>query len=107
MWVQMCGGEIQTDEHPNFSVKNKSVPHCQSHIPNGLAWDRTNLCGTYSYITDFDIPYVSDVIHERINKHHNKVEAHPNPLSEPILQPVNTGRLKRSWPLELRKRHLR
>jgi hypothetical protein len=30
--------------------------------------------------TDFNIPYVSDVINERINKHHNKLEAHPNPL---------------------------
>jgi hypothetical protein len=30
--------------------------------------------------TDFNIPYASDVIHERINKHHIKLEAHPNPL---------------------------
>jgi len=44
--------------------------------------------------TDFNIPYVSDVIHERINKHHNKLEAHPIPLLEPPLQPVNTRRLK-------------
>jgi len=29
---------------------------------------------------DFNSPYVNDVIHERINKHHNKLEAHPNPL---------------------------
>ena len=40
--------------------------------------------------TDFNIPYVNDVIHERINKHHNKLEVHPNPLLEPLLQPVNT-----------------
>ena len=30
--------------------------------------------------TDFNIPYVSDVTNERTNKHHNKPEAHPNPL---------------------------
>jgi len=30
--------------------------------------------------TDFNNPYVSDVINEIINKHHNKLEAHPNPL---------------------------
>jgi hypothetical protein len=47
------------------------------------------------------IPYVSDVIHERINKHHNKLEAHPNSLLEPLLQPINTRRLKRRWPLGL------
>ena len=41
-----------------------------------------------------------DVIHERINKHHNKLEAHPNPPLEPLLQRVNTRRLKRCWPLD-------
>jgi len=51
--------------------------------------------------TDFNIPYVSDVIHERINKHHNKPEAHPNPLLQPLLQPVNTRRLNGCWPLDL------
>jgi len=51
--------------------------------------------------TEFNIPYVSDVIHERINKHHNKLEAHSNPLWEPLLQSINTRRLKRCWPLDL------
>ena len=49
--------------------------------------------------TDCNIPYVSDVIDERINKHHNKLEAHPNPLLEPLLQTINTRRLKGCWPL--------
>jgi DNA polymerase III sliding clamp (beta) subunit (PCNA family) len=44
--------------------------------------------------TDFNFPYVSDVIHERTNKHHIKLEAHPNPLLEPLLQPVNNRILK-------------
>jgi len=43
--------------------------------------------------TDSNIPYVSDVIHERINKHHIILEAHPNPVLEPLLQSVNTRRL--------------
>jgi len=51
--------------------------------------------------TDFNIPYVSDVIHERINKYHNKPEAHPKPLLQPLLQPVNSRRLNRCWPLDL------
>ena len=47
--------------------------------------------------TDFNSPYVSDVIYvyERINKHPNNLEAHPNPLLQPLLQPINTRRLKR------------
>ena len=44
--------------------------------------------------TDFNIPYISDVIHEGINKHHNNLEAHPNPLLELLLQSMNTRRLK-------------
>ena len=51
--------------------------------------------------TDFNVPYVSDVIHEIINKHHNKPEAHPNPLLQQPLQPVNSSRLNRCWPLDL------
>ena len=51
--------------------------------------------------TDFNIPYLSDVIRERINNNHNKLEAHPSPLLEPVLQTINTRRLKRCWPLDL------
>jgi len=42
---------------------------------------------------------VNDVIHERINKHHNNLEAHPNPLLQPLLEPLNTRRPRRCWPL--------
>ena len=51
--------------------------------------------------TNINTPYVSDVIQERINKHHKNLAAHPNPLLEPLLQTINTGRLKRCWPLDL------
>jgi len=47
--------------------------------------------------TDFNISYVSDVVHERIIKNHNNLEAHPNPLLEPLIQPINTRRLKSCW----------
>jgi len=43
--------------------------------------------------TDFNIPYVSDVILEKINKHHSELEAYPNPLLESLLQTANTRRL--------------
>ena len=54
--------------------------------------------------TEFNIPYVSDVIHERINKHRNTLEEHPYPLLQPLLQPINSGRPKRCWPLTFRHR---
>jgi hypothetical protein len=56
----------------------------QSKIFRAIAnapWFVTN----HTLHTDFNIPYVSDVIHERINKRHNKLEAHPSPLLEPLL----------------------
>jgi hypothetical protein len=37
--------------------------------------------------TDLNIPYVSEVINERINKHLNKPESHPNPPVETLKQP--------------------
>jgi hypothetical protein len=33
---------------------------------------------------DLNIPYVSEVINERIDKHFNKLESHPNPLVESL-----------------------
>ena len=56
--------------------------------------------------TDINIPYVSDVIHDRINKHHNKLEAHPSALLEPLPQPINTKRLKTMLAFRL-SRHVR
>jgi hypothetical protein len=72
----------------------------QSKILRAMAnapWYVTN----HTVYTDFNIPYVSDVVHERINKHHNNLEAHPNPLLEPLQQLINTMRLKRCWRLDL------
>ena len=37
--------------------------------------------------TDLQIPYVSTVIHKRINKHRIALAFHPNPLVEPMLHP--------------------
>jgi hypothetical protein len=47
----------------------------------------------HTLCTDFNIPYVSDVIHERIDKYHNKLEDNPIPLLEPLLQPINTKKM--------------
>ena len=51
--------------------------------------------------TDLNIPYVSDVINERINKHLSKLESHPNPLVETLKQPTRNRRLKRRWTSDL------
>jgi len=51
--------------------------------------------------TDLNIPYVSDVINERINKHLSKLESHPNPLVGTLKQPTRNRRLKRRWTSDL------
>ena len=51
--------------------------------------------------TDFNFSYVSDVINERINKHHNNPQARPNTLLQPLLQTVNSRRLRSCWRLDL------
>jgi hypothetical protein len=81
---------------PNTVIMQRSQSKILRDIANA-PWYVTN----HTLHTDFNIPYVSEVIHERINKHHNNPEAHPNPLSEPLLQPINTRRLKRCWSLDL------
>jgi len=66
------------------------------NIANAL-WYVTN----QTLHTDLQIPYVSDVIHERINKHRIALATHPNPLVEPMLHPEHNRRLKRRWTFDL------
>jgi hypothetical protein len=82
--------QVQHSHHAEIPIQN-----FQSHtkLPRYV----TN----HKLHTEFDIPYVIDVIHERINKNRNKLEAHPNPILEPLLQPRNSRRLKRCWSLDL------
>jgi hypothetical protein len=64
----------------------------QSKILRAVAnapWYVTN----HTLHSDLKVPYVCDVIHERIGKHHTKLEDHPNPLLEPLLQPAYNRRL--------------
>jgi hypothetical protein len=63
----------------------------QSRILRALA-NAPRYVTNHTLHTNFNIPYVSGVIHERINKHHNNLEAHPYPLLEPLLQTTNTRR---------------
>jgi hypothetical protein len=72
----------------------------QSKLLRAIAnapWYVTN----HTLNSDLKVPYVRDVIHERIGKHHTKLEAHPIPLLEPLLQPAYNRRLNRRWPFDL------
>ena len=82
--------------YKKLSIIYRSTAYHVTHYHNFLfgSYPSSQWKLNHTLHTDFNIPYVSDVIHERINKHHNKLEAHPNPLLQPLLQPVNTRRLK-------------
>jgi hypothetical protein len=47
---------------------------------------------------DLGIPIITDVIKERSNKHHNRLETHTNPLMQPLLEEPNFRRLKMKSP---------
>ena len=66
----------------NIVIMQRSQSKVLTAIANA-PWYVTN----HTFHTDFNIPYVSDVIHERINKHYKKLEVHPNPLLKPLLLP--------------------
>jgi hypothetical protein len=85
---------IQTSICSCATKSNIIMQRSQSKILRVIAnvpWYVTN----HTLRRDLNIPYLSEVVHGRINKHHNNLEAHPNPLLEPLLQPINTRRLKR------------
>jgi hypothetical protein len=90
--IELCGCACKS----NSVVMQRSQSKILRAIANALRYVTNN-----TLHTDCNITYVTDVIHERITKHHNTLEAHPKPLLEPLLQPINTSRLKRCWPLDL------
>jgi hypothetical protein len=51
--------------------------------------------------TDLDISYVHEVIHQKCNKHHTRLETHENPLLKTLLLREENRRLKRNWPIDL------
>jgi hypothetical protein len=73
-------------------VQNSDHERSQSEILRAIA-NAPRYVTNHTLHTDFNIPYVSGVILERINKHHINLEAHPKPLLEPILHPINSTRL--------------
>jgi hypothetical protein len=82
-----------------WGCANKShiviMKRTQSKILRSIAnspWYVTN----HTLHSDLKVPYVRDVIHERIGKHHTKPA-----LLEPLLQPACNRRLNRCWPFDL------
>jgi hypothetical protein len=45
--------------------------------------------------------YVQDVIHQKCNNHHTRLETHGNPLLKTLLIREENRRLKRNWPIDL------
>jgi hypothetical protein len=50
---------------------------------------------------DLGISYAHEVIHQKCNKHHTRLETHENPLLKTLLLREENRRLKRNWPIDL------
>ena len=100
IWLHQAGVS-----HSNRSMMHgkTALKFIQSKILRAIA-NAPQYVTNHTLHTEFNVPWVSDVIHERISKHHNNLEAHPNPLLESLLQPTNTRILKNAFTLT---RHLR
>jgi len=93
---------LQSSNQTHTQLWNRTVQHshhAEIPIQNSQSHSKCTLVCNKSY-APHSLQH-HDVIHERINKHHIKLEAHPNPLLEPLLQPVNNRRLNRCWPFVL------
>jgi hypothetical protein len=96
--IRSCGTELWgCASQSNTVIRQRS----QSKIPRAIA-NAPRYVTNHMIHRDFNIRYVSDVIHERIHKHHIKLETQPNPLLEPLVQTVNTRKLKRHSKFYLR-----
>ena len=50
---------------------------------------------------DLKIPYVREVVIDKYAKRHQKLEMHPSPLLQPLLDIGQPRLLKRTWPMDL------
>jgi hypothetical protein len=50
---------------------------------------------------DLGISYVQDVIHQKCNNHHTRLETHENPLLKKLLLREENRRLQINWPIDL------
>jgi hypothetical protein len=50
---------------------------------------------------DLGISYVQDVIHQKCNRHHTRLETHETPLLKTLLVREENRRLKRNWEIDL------
>jgi hypothetical protein len=76
--------ELRGDASKSHTVVMQST---QSKILRAIA-NAPRYVTNHTLQSDLKVPYVRDVIHERIWKHHIKPEDHYNPLLEPLLQPA-------------------
>ena len=84
--IDLCGCASKS----NIAIIQRSQSKILRTITNAARYV-TN----HTLHTDLNIPCVSEVIKERINKHLNKLEFHPNPLLETLSQPMSNRRLKK------------
>jgi hypothetical protein len=50
---------------------------------------------------DLGISYIQDVIHQKCNKHHTRLEIHENPLLKTLLLIEENRQHKRNWSIDL------
>src|SRR5215469_14158124 len=95
--------QIQCSNHTESTItkpqnRNKCPPVCiKPHTPHRTITNAPRYVSNHTLHTDLNIPYVREVINERIDKHLNKLEYHPNPLLQTLAQPTRNRRLKRRW----------
>jgi hypothetical protein len=69
-------------------VSNSSIAilqRCQSKMLRSMT-DAPWYVSNSTLHNDLGIPYIKDVIQERSSKHHDRIEVHPNPLLQPLLE---------------------
>ena len=102
---------LQSGDQTHLDLRNRTLGMCQQIKHSNHAESKSKILRTIKnapwYVTnrtlhtDLNIPYVSEVINERINKHLSKLESHPNPLVETLTQQTRNRRLKRRWTSDL------
>jgi hypothetical protein len=85
---------VEDMEKPPFlSARDTATFICSGDAP----WYVSNA----TLQANLGISYVQDVIHQKCNNHHTRLEPHENPFLKKLLLREENRRLKRNWPIDL------
>jgi hypothetical protein len=95
--AEIFSDHVNTYEMPSTKNATNITPHSKPG-PQNTTGTMVQYVSNATLHADLGISYVQEVIDQKCNKHHTRLE---NPLLETLLVREENRRLERNWPIDL------